>query len=352
MRLLRLPTTARRSADMLSIVSLFSGIGGLDLGVEMALHAAGIPAQTVAQCEFADYPRRVLANHWPDADLHKDVATLPALIRERRQRNRGPWRDHGADILIGGFPCQDISVAGRGAGLAGSRSGLFFDLIRVVRLLAPPVVMLENVAALPARAGADVVGAFAALGYDAAWTIVSAADVGAPHLRRRWFFVAWRPVADSDGIAVHRKYQPKASRAPVELVGDGAAGRMARRVAALGDADGARLEEHQPRRCDQHAPAQRAGGRDSRAGVARSAESRVGRTTDGLSARLGQGLMPWPAGRGEPQHDFEPARVVLDGPMPNRGARVKSLGNAVSPPQAAAAAQWGLIPALKLAGLA
>lgn len=62
--------------------------------------------------------------------------------------------------------------------------------------------------------------------------------------------------------------------------------------------------------------------------------------------------MPWPAGRGEPQHDFEPARVVLDGPMPNRGARVKSLGNAVSPPQAAAAAQWGLIPALKLTGLA
>ena len=104
--------------------SLFAGIGGLDLGLERA----GMECRW--QVEIDDYANRVLARHWPDVLRHDDIRTWPQPDAER------------VDLICGGFPCQDISYAGKGAGLEGKRSGLFFELIRVVREMEPRCVLL------------------------------------------------------------------------------------------------------------------------------------------------------------------------------------------------------------------
>jgi len=176
------------------IGSLFSGIGGLELGLEAAIPGA----HTVWQVEQADYPRSVLAKHWPNARRYDDVRMV-----------HRPWSVPGrgevitqelaaVDLVCGGFPCQDISVAGTGAGLAGSRSGLWFEYLRIVRALRPHWVVVENVAALRKRGLGAVLWGLADLGYSAEWSMLSAADVGAPHLRKRLFVIAWRrDLADS-----------------------------------------------------------------------------------------------------------------------------------------------------------
>jgi DNA (cytosine-5)-methyltransferase 1 len=94
------------------------------------------------------------------------------------------------DMVTAGFPCQDISVAGKGAGLEGERSGLFYEIIRVAGIIRPRFILLENVPALLARGMGTVLGELAAIGYDAEWHCVSSAAVGAPHLRDRVFIVA------------------------------------------------------------------------------------------------------------------------------------------------------------------
>jgi DNA (cytosine-5)-methyltransferase 1 len=94
------------------------------------------------------------------------------------------------DIITGGFPCQDISVAGAGAGLGGKRSGLFFEIIRLTRACRPRFVFLENVPAISIRGLDRVLLEFTQIGYDCRWTTLSAAEVGAPHLRARWFLLA------------------------------------------------------------------------------------------------------------------------------------------------------------------
>src|SRR3546814_20747591 len=89
------------------------------------------------------------------------------------------------DVIAGGFPCQDISIAGRGLGLSGERSGLFAEVARLVGELRPQFVLLENVAALLSRGLGDVLGALASLGYDAEWDCIPAAIIGSPHIRYR-----------------------------------------------------------------------------------------------------------------------------------------------------------------------
>jgi DNA (cytosine-5)-methyltransferase 1 len=149
--------------------SLFAGIGGFDLGFERA----GMTCKW--QVEIDDYASRVLAKHWPNVHRERD-------IRECGKHNLQP-----VDVICGGFPCQDISYAGLGAGLDGERSGLFFEAIRVVRELQARVVVLENVAALLVRGMDRVLGALAEIGYDAEWHCIPAAAVGAPHIRDRVF---------------------------------------------------------------------------------------------------------------------------------------------------------------------
>ena len=129
------------------------------------------------QVEIDPYAQRVLAKHWPNVRRWDDVRTWPQADTER------------VDCIIGGFPCQDISYAGRGAGLDGERSGLFFEAIRIVQLLEPRYVVLENVAALATRGLDIVLGTLASIGYCAEWTHLPAAAFGAPHIRDRIFIV-------------------------------------------------------------------------------------------------------------------------------------------------------------------
>ena len=185
---------------MLTFGSLFAGIGGLDLGLER------VGMECKWQVEIDDYATRVLAKHWPNVRRWRDITTFPPdsngnTIREQpggcswesgsdsvQPRHDGSEWD--VDLICGGFPCQDISYAGKGAGLSGERSGLFYEAIRVVGLIRPRYVLLENVAALLSRGLDDVLGTLASIGFDAEWHCIPAAAIGAPHIRDRVFILA------------------------------------------------------------------------------------------------------------------------------------------------------------------
>lgn len=164
----------------LSVLDLFSGIGGFSLGFQWA------GFRTLAFCERDAFCRGVLARHWPGIPIFADIRSLPA------DRLR-------PDVVCGGFPCQDISLAGRGAGLAGARSGLWSEMRRVIAECQPRWVVAENVPALRSRGADRVIADLAALGY-ACWPlVVGAVHAGAPHRRRRVFVVARRVAADAGG---------------------------------------------------------------------------------------------------------------------------------------------------------
>jgi DNA (cytosine-5)-methyltransferase 1 len=171
---------------MLKVLDLFSGIGGFSLGLE---RTGGF--KTVAFCEIEPYPRKVLAKHWPEVPCYHDIRELTA---ERLAAD-----GIGVDVICGGFPCQDISVAGNGAGLAGERSGLWSEFARLIGEIRPRYAIVENVAALLFRGLADVLGDLAALRYDAEWHCIPASAVGAPHRRDRIWIVAHPRRLNSDG---------------------------------------------------------------------------------------------------------------------------------------------------------
>jgi len=160
----------------MTVGSLFAGIGGLDLGAERA------GFDVIWQCEKDDYCTRVLNKHWPDVPVYDDVQTF--------YTDDGPNPER-PDILCGGFPCQDLSYAGKGAGLSGDRSGLWWEFARTIGVVGPEYVVVENVPALTNRGLNAILGWFATHGYDAEWQIVSAAAMGAPHIRERLFIVAY-----------------------------------------------------------------------------------------------------------------------------------------------------------------
>ena len=154
-------------------VSLFSGVGGMDLGAERA----GI--DVILQVEIDEYCRRVLAKHWPDVRRINDVRDVTAADCR------------GADIIFGGFPCQPVSVAGKRKGREDDR-WLWPEFARLIREVRPRYVVLENVPGLISSGLIwDVLGDLSACGYDAEWSLVSAAEMGAPHLRERVFIVAY-----------------------------------------------------------------------------------------------------------------------------------------------------------------
>lgn len=171
----------------LRVLDIFSGIGGFSLGLE---RTGGF--ETVAFCEIDPFCRRVLAKHWPNVRQFEDVTKL-------RGKDVGP-----VDVICGGFPCQDISHAGKGAGLAGQRSGLWREYHRLIDELRPVYVLVENVAALLGRGLDRVLGDLAEIGYDAEWHCIPASAVGAPHLRDRIWIIAYPQHPDTDRTGSHR----------------------------------------------------------------------------------------------------------------------------------------------------
>jgi DNA (cytosine-5)-methyltransferase 1 len=143
----------------------------------------------VWQVEIDPYARRVLERHWPDVRRWDDVRTFP------------PAGDWSCDLVCGGFPCQDISkagyVQGERRGMGGERSGLWSELARIIRLLRPCFILVENVAKILVRGLGRVLGDLAALGYDAEWHCLPAAAFGAPHIRDRVFILAY---SQRDGL--------------------------------------------------------------------------------------------------------------------------------------------------------
>jgi len=159
----------------LRLLDTFSGIGGFSYAAE---HIVG-GFETVAFVEREPYCQRILGKHWPNVPIYDDITTF----------NPKP---HSADVICGGFPCQDISLAGKQAGIKeGTRSGLFYELMRVIRLVQPRYVVLENVAAILANGLDTVLGELAEAGFDAEWACIPASAVGACHQRDRWWLVAY-----------------------------------------------------------------------------------------------------------------------------------------------------------------
>jgi DNA (cytosine-5)-methyltransferase 1 len=156
----------------LRVIDLFSGIGGFSKGLE----DTGA-FETARFCEMKPHARAVLEKNFGPVPCDEDVTTMQ-------------FKEGEADVITAGFPCQDISFAGDGAGLAGARSGLYREVIRAIRLVRPRWAVLENVAALLSRGLGTVLGDMAKIGYDAEWHCIPASAVGAPHRRDRIWIVA------------------------------------------------------------------------------------------------------------------------------------------------------------------
>ena len=172
---------------MLKLLDLFSGIGGFSLGLE---RTGGF--ETVAFCEIDKFCQKVLRKHWPNVRQYTDIKTLTAVQLTADGIT--------VDAICGGFPCQDISLAGGGAGMGeGTRSGLWSEYARLIGELRPRYVIVENVSALLGRGLDRVLGDLAQIGYDAEWHCIPASAVGAPHRRDRIWIVATPRAAYSQG---------------------------------------------------------------------------------------------------------------------------------------------------------
>lgn len=170
--------TFQQTEEVFKVLSCFSGIAGLELGIAVAGLSNNF--QVTQFIEKSKYCQQVLQQHYPNIPIHEDIKTFTSELED-------------FDIICGGFPCTDISIAGKQAGIApNTRSGLFFELMRVVRLVRPQFVLLENVSNLLANGMGIVLQELSCIGYDAEWSLVSAAEVGAVHRRERIFIIAWR----------------------------------------------------------------------------------------------------------------------------------------------------------------
>ena len=181
-------------------LALFAGAGGGILGGLL------LGWRTVAAVEIEDYPRQVLLQRQADGILPRfpiwdDVRTFDGY----------PWRGR-VDVVTGGFPCQDISAAGKGEGITGARSGLWFEMARIIREVRPRYVGVENSPLLVSRGLDRVLSDLAAMGFDATWGVIGAHHAGAPHKRDRIWIVARHPdriqqATDADGNGCDQRRQ-------------------------------------------------------------------------------------------------------------------------------------------------
>ncbi len=189
----------------MKLLDLFSGIGGFSLGMENA------GFETVAFCEIEPFCRKVLNRHWPNVPIYNNV--------ERLSYEQLAADGIVSDVICGGFPCQDVSIFGKGAGLGGERSGLWFEYFRLICEIQPSYAIVENVAALRFRGIDTLLGNLASIGYDAEWYSIPAAAAGAPHQRNRVWIVAYPKRDDKEprlarfihqqlvSIANHRRFR-------------------------------------------------------------------------------------------------------------------------------------------------
>jgi len=182
-------------------LDLFSGIGGLAIALSEWVRPVGY-------CENDRYAQAVLLQRMAS----NDIARAPIWDDVRTLRSESL---PAIDFISGGFPCQDISVAGNGAGLGGERSGLYFEIERLVQETKPTFVFLENVPAIRTRGLGRVVWGLSELGYDCRWTVVSAQEIGAPHIRKRWFMLAY-----ANGMRLRKEQWAKLSEGPRPILSD------------------------------------------------------------------------------------------------------------------------------------
>ena len=310
----------------LRVLDLFSGIGGFSLGLE---RTGGF--ETVAFCEIEPYPRAVLAKHWPGVPCYDDVRTLTADALERD--------GIAVDVICGGFPCQDLSLAGKQAGMDGTRSGLWSEIARLMGDLRPSYVIVENVSALlsgPAeqRGGwfGRVLGDVAALGYDAEWHCIPAASIGAPHRRDRIWLVAYANGGRgrSDIAGRHDANGQDAQRAQADSLPGTL--RHTGGAAGVANATGERCSKTRELRCRK--PEKRTGGGSKKMANADAPGLENGRPA---GKQAGAYAFEWGMAFSESQRRSGPWWAsepgldrVADG-VPNRVDRIAALGNAVVP---------------------
>jgi len=273
------------------VLDLFAGVGGFSLGLEQT---GGF--KTAAFCEIDPHARLVLQKHWPNIPIFEDVSTLT-----KDQINAQ------IDVITGGFPCQDISSAGRGAGLAGERSGLWFQYHRLIKEIRPRYAIIENVSALRGRGLDQVLWSLAEIGYDAEWHCIPASAVGAPHRRDRIWIIAY----------------PNSQRGRFKCEIANSSQRSAR---------------------DEFS-----GGGDIMANPSSQRQQRQGQLVEwGREAAHGEGQANKPLTISlDREWPVEPALGRVAYGVPNRSHRLKQLGNAIVPKiakligQAILAEQWG-----------
>ena len=167
----------------MKLLDTFAGIGGFSYAAEKLVGGF----ETTQFIEINPFSQKILNKHWSHVPIHDDITTFTAKSGE-------------FDIITGGFPCQDISVAGLQKGITEeTRSGLFFELMRVIRMVRPQYVVLENVAAILNRGLDIVLRELSEAGYDAEWSVIPASSVGACHQRSRWWLVAYPNSKQSSG---------------------------------------------------------------------------------------------------------------------------------------------------------
>ena len=183
------------------MLDLFSGIGGFSLAAQRVF---GDDLEIVGFCEREPFCQKVLQKNFPGVPIHNDITELDGSEFE------------DIDLLTGGFPCQDISVAGAGRGIIdGERSSLWFEMQRIISRVRPKFAVIENVPALTYRGGVEVIRSLAESGYDAEWQIISAKQIGARHLRKRIWIVAyprhrsWRNLQSRDAGLCGRQQTEK-----------------------------------------------------------------------------------------------------------------------------------------------
>lgn len=341
-------------AAKLTHLSLFSGIGGLDLAAEMA------GFQTVGQCEWADYPTKVLEKHWPDVPRWRDIRTLTGESFYEKTGIRT------VDVISGGFPCQPFSVAGKRKGREDDRY-LWPEMLRVISELRPAWVVGENVAGIVNMALDQVYTDLENEGYAVQAFVIPACAVDAPHRRDRVCIVGWKRSAcnlfysnsesaeyKNIGKSEKRKQEQPRVGGLYTDVSDSESIRLQRERPSREQVSGARSEKTQPeRRCDvlsdtdngcrilrrdgEFPAVEETGGNgtDHRGRAEEYVTGKRWTTQPGLGG-VADGISPWlergmsTPGCWAPEPEQVP-RVTRE--KKNRADRLKCLGNAVVPQQ-------------------